>query len=134
MIIRQKQIEVFRRELIRGHLKNHLPTACAEFVHHLPSAEFDRRLDHALRVAHAYGIDEPPTLVASFVTLLFHTGPLLHEHPLMRAILDDRDDSAKVRIERLLAEPSAWTWVAVSDPSDAAWQRALCNENPWPST
>jgi len=124
-VIRQEQIQILRETLFRSQLEDHLSASCGALVSHLTAAEFQCRLDYALGIARGYGFDAPDSQQAALVTLLFHTGPLFHRHPAMRAVLDERSCPPGERIARLFSETSAWAWAAVTDPGDEAWQRAL---------
>jgi hypothetical protein len=123
--IRAVQLDALQAEGFRDRLEQHVRAACPESTGHLTLEEMDRRMGHALAVADFYGFEGTDGVKASLVTLLFQTGPLFHWHPALHAILARREQAPEVRMRRLFAESSAWSWVAVTDPSDGSWRRAI---------
>jgi hypothetical protein len=109
----------------------HFPTELAEYIRKshpeaiqgLTAAELRRRVDYGIKCAGTFEIRDANSL-AGFVSLLFIVGPRFHQHPSIRAILDDPAVPAGRRLRRLNAL-SAWSWAAAQDTSEQAWQDAL---------
>jgi hypothetical protein len=128
LTIRPAQMKTLQHSLLREQLLHWLRQACAEQVSHLGNAEVERRLAHALRVAAEHGYRDADDVAASFVTLMFQLGPAFHRHPAMRRVLDDPATAPRLRLARLPAQVSAWSWAAATDAGDAAWHTAMSLE------
>ena len=135
MIIRREQLAAFQPDAEARFIKKvvgylleeygHTPVRfprCEVRLRNIPDEVLRQMVSRGVARARGYGMAWEANL-AAFVSLMFVASPNFDEHPVIRHILQDKNEPAESRIDLLWEKTSDDNWSAAEENYDpGAWE------------